>query len=199
MPRLVRISSLLTAVWLGATASVTSVAAQEPGTERKQPAEAGLHAANVRLRAMYLIAGFIHREPLPSNKPLAYRFAFVGADDVTAIADEKLAGKKVADAAVQVAKPAIGDAETGKTAGDYDLLYLASSIDAETRQRIIASHVGRPVVLICEAPGFARGGGGVQLFVKDNNIRFDVNVEALKKQSLRAATDLLKLAKKGPE
>jgi hypothetical protein len=186
-------------VTLAMLATLATASAQEPPASRPALSEAAQHAANVRIRTIHLIAPYIQRDPAPASKPQSYRIAIVGRDDVAAIAAEKLAGKKVDEVLVTVVETPVGRAEEGKDSDQYDLLYIAASIDEASRKRIIDSHVGRPVVLVCEAPGFAKAGGGVQLFIKDNNIRFDVNAEAIRRQGLRAAAHLLKLAKKGPE
>ena len=52
--------------------------------------------------------------------------------------------------------------------------------------------------IVCERPGFARAGGGIQLFCEELELRFEVNVEALRKQQVRASPQLCKLSRKGP-
>ena len=79
-----------------------------------------------------------------------------------------------------------------------DLLWLAGSLDADVVQRILSAHQKCAVVLISERPGFAADGGGVQLFVAENGVKFEVAAEALKQQGVRVAPQLLKLSRKGP-
>jgi hypothetical protein len=69
---------------------------------------------------------------------------------------------------------------------------------AEQLKKVVQSHGDKPVPIVCERPGFAGAGGGVQLFVQDNLIRFEINGEALKKQGVRASPQFLKLSRKGP-
>ena len=75
----------------------------------------------------------------------------------------------------------------------------AGNVDAEQLKKVVQTHADKPVPIVCERPGFAGSGGGVQLFVQDNLIRFEANAEALKKQGVRASPQLLKLSRKGPQ
>lgn len=137
--------------------------------------------------------------PKPARPPdKVYRIGLVGADQVTAVAPSQLAGKKVEDAVVTLVVLTPEQAIAGPLAGSYDLLYVAANVDAEQLRQIVDSHADKPVPLVCRSRGFARMGGGVQLFVKDNGIRFEINVDALRKQGVRVDPQLRKLSREGP-
>jgi len=85
------------------------------------------------------------------------------------------------------------------TKHDYDLLYVATSVDALVVDGIIKNHKKTATPLFSGRPGFASKGGGVQLFIKDNNMKFEVNQSALKAQDLHVSPHLMKLSTKGPE
>lgn len=166
---------------------------------RAQDADAQTRAATLRASVILKIAPYVKVEPAPATPPAAYRIAVVGSDATATAILAHLPGKKVEAAAVTVQTVDVNDAITAKTAEQYDLLYIAESVDAAQLKRILGAHAKRPVVLVCERAGFANSGGGVQMFVQDNGIRFEVNIDALKEKGMRASPQLLKLSKKGPE
>jgi len=165
-----------------------------------QDGDPAARAAMLRASVILKIAPYVKVDPAPAGPPPAeYRIAVVGTDATAAAILANLPGKKVDGAVVTVVAVDPKDAATGKLAEKYDLLYVAESIDAAAARRVVDAHAKHPVVTVCERAGFARAGGGVQLFVQDNGIRFEVNAEALKDRGLRASPQLLKLSRKGPE
>lgn len=57
-----------------------------------------------------------------------------------------------------------------------------------------AALAGRPVLTIGEAPGFCAAGGMLNLYERDNRIRFEANPAAVEKEGLKLRAELLKLA-----
>ncbi len=53
---------------------------------------------------------------------------------------------------------------------------------------------GKPVLTVSEISDFAKKGGIVELYVKDNNVRFRINLEAAHAGSLKLSANLLELA-----
>lgn len=157
-------------------------------------------AAMLRATVILKLAPYVTPDAPPEARPPrpSYRIAVVGRDDLATAITTQLPGKKVDKAPVQVAELTEQAASRPPTPPDYELLYIAASVDDKTVARIVAAHRTTPVLLICERPGFAHAGGGVQLFVQDNGVRFDVNAQALKDQGLRASPELLKLSRRGP-
>lgn len=189
-----------TTSWLLATALFAGglPATRHDQTAAQEPAAAERAAT---LRAMFLlkVAPYLTRESPVEPPPKVYRMAVVGDDAVTKVAQTVLAGKKVDDRTVEIVAVAVADAAAGKGTADCDLMYVATTVDAEQVKKIVASHADKPVPLVGEHRGFAAGGAAVQLFVQDNLIRFEANVEALKKQGIRGSPQLLKLSRKGPQ
>ncbi len=164
-----------------------------------QDHEAKTRAAILRASIVLKIAGYLSVDAPPSAKPPEkYRIAVVGTDEVAAAITAHLPGKKVGTTPVVVVELRPADAAEGKGLGSYDLIYVAASVDEEQAKKIVAAHSRAPVPLVCERAGLAAAGGTVQLFVQDNGVRFEVNLDALKKQGVRADPQLLKLSKKGP-
>lgn len=182
-------SSLLT-VGPALRAQETKPAPQEPSAEER--------AANLRAMIVLKMAPYLTPETPPKQPAKTYRVVVVGADTVTEAAHKQMAGRKLEERAVEVVAVSPADAAAGKGTTDCDLMYVASTVDAATLQKVLEQHAGKPLPIVCERVGFAAAGGGIQLFVQDNLVRFEVNAEALKKQGMRASPQLLKLSRKGP-
>lgn len=189
-----RCTARLLAWLLLAAAALAQAEAPKPAPEAPTPAE--LRAGTVLKLASYLTPE--RPRPKPEGKPPPYRIGLLGKDAVTCTAAKTLPGKPIGDTTVTVVQVDTLQAIEGKAADACDLLYVADSIDPKVLARVVAMHVDKPMPIVCERPGFAGGGGGVQLFVQDNLIRFEVNGEALKKQGVRASPQFLKLSRKGP-
>ena len=188
MPPRWLLSSLLCATMLA------QAAVQEP--------DAAATAAAVRAAMLLKIAGYLEVEPPKSGEQPTttkqYRIGVVGNDATVAVAQKTLPGKSVGTAKVEVVSITTDDAIAGRAAAQCDLLYVATGLDAETVEKIVAQQAKQPVALVSAQPGFAAAGGGVQLFVKDGGTRLEVNKEALRRQGLRVSAQLLKHSQKGP-
>lgn len=182
-------------------ALVLALAAARSPCQQKAaaPAESDPKARAAMLRASVIlkIAPYLSVDDASRKEGSEYRIAIVGTDAAAAAIIATLPGKKVDAAAVVVAEIDPKDAAAGK-APDCELLYIAASIDDATAKRIVEAYADKPVAIVSERAGFAGSGGGVQLFVQDNNLRFEVNADVLKKQGVRASPQLLKLSRKGP-
>lgn len=176
------------------------VPAQQHGIVRPDGQEEDAQTRAAVLRAMLLLklAPYLTLETPRPQPPKEFRFGIVGQDAVTQVAVQKLTGKRVDEAATRVVVVDLASACSGKQADDYDLLYIATTVDREAVAKIVAAHTKKAVPLVSERPGFAQNGGHVQLFVKDNAMRFEVNAEALKRQGVHANSQLLKLSRRGP-
>lgn len=168
-----------------------------------QEPEAAAKAGAVGAAMLLKVAGYIEvQAPKPGDPPPApkkHRIGVVGSDPTAMAVKKTLPGKSVGGAKVEVVTVTADDAAAGRAAAQCDLLYIASAIDAETVAKIVAQQASKPVPLVSTQPGFVVAGGGVQLFVQDGRMRFDVNTEALRGQGLHVSAQLLKHSKKGPE
>lgn len=74
------------------------------------------------------------------------------------------------------------------------LLFIARS-----ERRHIASIVkrtsGRPILTVGDTEGFARAGVLVNLYIHGSNVRFEINIVAVKQSGLKFSSKLLKLAR----
>ncbi len=170
--------------------------AEEPKPAAETPTPAELRAGTVLKLASYLTLE--RPRPKTEGKPAPYRIGLLGKDAVTCTATRTLPGKTIGDTTVTVVQVDTLQAIEGRAADVCDLLYVAESIDPKVLARVVAMHTDKPMPIVCERPGFAGDGGSVQLFVEDKDLRFEINVDALKLQGVKASPHLLKLSRKGP-
>lgn len=154
-------------------------------------------AAQLRATFIHKIAPYLHGTGKPTTKNRFYRIGIVGKDLLVDAIRHALPGKLVGKRKIKVT------ALTAKTAAntsscEFDLIYVARTIQPAKLAAIIKSHERLATVLVCERPGFAKQRGGIQLFVSNNKIRFEVNHEALKNQRVRVSPQFLKLSTQAP-
>jgi uncharacterized protein DUF4154 len=75
------------------------------------------------------------------------------------------------------------------------ILFVAHSVPMAQQQQAIEAAKNRPILLVGESEGFANLGGDVNFFVQSNRIRFEINLEAMRQQELKASSKLLAMAK----
>jgi hypothetical protein len=84
------------------------------------------------------------------------------------------------------------------TMADYkpcQILFVAASAGPEQKAAAVKMAEHSPVLLVGEEPGFAQQGGTVAFFVEQNKVRFEINLEAAKREQLKISSKLLSLAK----
>jgi hypothetical protein len=74
-------------------------------------------------------------------------------------------------------------------------LVFVSGREAQRLSEVLSSLSGTSALLVGESEDFAGRGGGFQLFVEDNTVRFMANVDALQRAHLTVSSKLLALAK----
>ena len=84
-----------------------------------------------------------------------------------------------------------------KSTADYrqcHILFLSKSVSPEEQSATIEKFGTQPVLLVAESPGFAVRGGTINFFLSEGTVRFEINVEAAKRQGLSMNAKLLSLA-----
>jgi hypothetical protein len=180
----------LPAAVLAALLTTAAATAQEKGRQQGDVAADAVKAAFVLKFASYVQP----ETPRPATAPV--RIGFVGDDPTAATARKILPGKTLGAARVEVIALTFEQALAG--AHGCHLLYVGSPIEPGPMTKLIHAHARTPTALLSEQPGFAAAGGGIQLFVQDKNIRFEVNAEALRRQGLQMSSQVLKHSIKGP-
>jgi hypothetical protein len=75
------------------------------------------------------------------------------------------------------------------------ILFVAASYDAANILPTIRKTQKFPVLLVGEKTGFALQGGTINLYIEQNKVRFEVNMEVAKQEQLKISSKLLSLAK----
>lgn len=74
------------------------------------------------------------------------------------------------------------------------ILFVSSSEKSNVR-KIIRRVSKHPVLVIGDTPGFAKKGVGINFFLQQNKIRFEINRQALERAGLTVSSELLNLAR----
>ena len=156
------------------------------------------HAQESSVSSEYLIkAGFIYNfanlVQWPANaftqpdSPIV--IGILGEDPFGTVLDRVLAGKKVNGRIFLVKRL--------KSVPDLKECHIVFVSSSEMAHLAEAIHLvkGMPILTIGEIPGFARRGGIINLFLEDNKVHFEVNVEAAKEADLNISSRLLALAR----
>jgi hypothetical protein len=188
--RAARIAGLLTAVTVGlaVAASCERIAMGQAGDDSDRQAEYNVKLAYLCNFTRYVtwpadgaskddggewIIGVLGEDP------------FRGALDRVAASGRKVAGRKLA-------------ARHFASLKDYKpchILFVPKSVPRKQQDAVVPAMQGKPVLVVGEIAGFATAGGCVNFFFDDDNVRFEINVDALKAQHLEASSKLLALAK----
>jgi hypothetical protein len=75
------------------------------------------------------------------------------------------------------------------------VLFIAGNVPLEQQEAAVRKLRGAAVLLVGETEGFAARGGGVNFYREQQNVRFEINVEALRGQRLQINAKLLSLAR----
>jgi hypothetical protein len=113
----------------------------------------------------------------------------IGKDPFGQSFDELVRGQSVQRRSVVVKRlQGVEDAVT------CDILFISASEKANLR-RIFAALHDAPVLTVGDMDQFAELGGMINLTTEENRIRFDINVKAIDRAGLKAASQLLRLAR----
>jgi hypothetical protein len=153
-----------------------------------------LHAAPAQVDELRVTVGFVlnfakfTRWPETAAVPADEFRIGVLEDEVLADALQTLvAGRTVRGAAISVLR--------AKSAEEFRTCHIAL-LGPDSRRKAEQLRVisGIPVLTISTAEGFASHGGMVELFIRDNRMRFAVNRKAVDASGLRISPELQELA-----
>jgi hypothetical protein len=80
-----------------------------------------------------------------------------------------------------------------------NILFVSRSIPLAHQIAIINKMRDNGTLLVGELPGFAEHGGGINFFLEGGTVRFEINVEAIRREKLLLDAKLLNLGKKVSE
>lgn len=75
------------------------------------------------------------------------------------------------------------------------ILFVGREVTPQEQQLLVERLRNEQVLIVGESRGFAQRGAVVNFFVEANKIRFEINVEAARRHSLKISAKLLALAK----
>jgi hypothetical protein len=82
----------------------------------------------------------------------------------------------------------------GDDPGTCHILYIHAA--EEPRLEALLKKIARtPVLTVADSPGFAQRGTGVNFYIADNKIKFEINRQAVERAGLRIGSELLDLAR----
>lgn len=148
----------------------------------------GGQAAENELKAAFLL-NFAKYVEWPAGTPKA-------SFTVAALGSDPLGGalKKIEGKAVRGATVAVKTLREVSEAADCDLVFVPAG-EAAKLPELLRSLRGKNVLVVGDSAGFAADGGGVNFYVEDKKLRFEINVDAAADAGLKVSSQLLKLAR----
>jgi hypothetical protein len=139
-----------------------------------------------QLKAGYLF-NFAKLVEWPAAPPgAAITFCFFGGDSILDALAVDLQKRSVG------ARPLVlRRLQAQQESAGCDLLYLEDKRTAD-QHGILSGQMH--MLTVSDAPAFARHGGMIQLFTKDNRLRFSINIDNAKRVGLNVSSNLLQLA-----
>jgi hypothetical protein len=77
---------------------------------------------------------------------------------------------------------------------DCEILFVSTSEKSRFQELLVRTE-GTPTLTISDTQGFADMGGQINFYLKDGKVRFEINIDSVKKSHLRISSKLLRLAK----
>ena len=153
------------------------VSAQQPRPEEYQ----------VKAVYLYNFGRFVEwPAAAPTDEP--FTICILGHDPFGAALDTTLSGE-----AIGTLKLVAKRISSPRDAASCRILFVSSS-EAGRAKDILARVEKSPVLTVSDIPGFTAGGGMIQFVLKENKVRFEVNLAAAEKAGLVFSSQLLKVA-----
>lgn len=145
----------------------------------------------VKAAFIYKFATYVRWPPATSAAPnTPFVIAVMGKDPFGVTLDAVVHGRSVQGRPVLIRR--LGEP---KEAPHCDLLFVSSAARADL-QEILEALQGSPVLTVSDMDQFAELGGMINLVTnEENEIRFDINKEAIDAARLRAPSQILRLAR----
>jgi hypothetical protein len=171
-------------IFLMASSLAWAAAATIVSAQQEKPSE-------YQIKAVYLFNfGKFVRWPvvgLPAEGG-AFSICVLGQDPFGERLDSTIAGEAI-DGRRLVAKRA---SKLEDVAG-CRILYISAS-ESNQLKKILGALTGTPTLTVSDIPDFTTSGGMIQFVVKENKVRFEVNLAAAEKSGLVLSSQLLKVA-----
>jgi hypothetical protein len=177
-PALRRRLALLATIFLGWINLCPSGAAQQSKPEEYQ----------VKAVYLYNFGRFVVWPGTAVETQGTFDVCVLGRDPFGSALDATLAGE-----AINNRKLAARRIESPRQATNCQILFISSS-EAVRIQEILAAVGSSAVLTVSDMPAFTSAGGIIQFVLRDNKVRFEVNLTAAEKAGLMLSSQLLKVA-----
>ena len=124
--------------------------------------------------------------PPNRNRPLA--ICVIGEDPFGPSLDRIVSGETIGGR--PVVDKRISNLED---VSDCSILYISSS-EATRLNRILTAVKDAPVLTVSDIPDFTQRGGIIQFVLRENRVRFEVNLDPVQRDRLILSSELLKVA-----
>jgi hypothetical protein len=176
--------------WLAVLAFLVFPAFMQGATAR---GDTGEETREYVLKAgfLYNFAQFVDWPEEKSASP-AHSGEFVicvaGVDPFGDILDKLAAKRRIKGSPVSIRRDAAAEAPR-----ECHILFIGASESARL-EPILRRAETAPVLTVGDTPGYAARGVGINLVIRDNKIRFEINRGSLEKHGLKASSEILDLA-----
>jgi len=126
----------------------------------------------------------------------SFPICVLGRDPFGPVLDTTVAGETLGNRKLVARRIA-----SSKEAAGCRIVFISSS-EALRVKEVLTSLEKSGALTVSDVPGFTNGGGMIQFVLKDNKVRFEVNLSAAQKAGLIFSSQLLKVAsdiKKEPD
>jgi hypothetical protein len=171
------------AVWL--VAFLGSVAIGLPATAQQSRPE------EYQVKAVYLFnfgKFVVWPNPSTAAPQASFNVCVLGRDPFGGVLDATLAGEAINNRNLSAKRIA-----SAHEAATCQILFISSSETPRIKE-ILAAVQGSPMLTVSDMPGFTGNGGMIQFVLKENKVRFEVNLTAAEKAGLMLSSQLLKVA-----
>jgi hypothetical protein len=121
------------------------------------------------------------------NTGRSLRICSIGNDNLADVLI-KLHGRTLRDYPVIIER-----LEDSSNLDSCHVLYLAKSLQYEMLSIVDSIH-SKPILTVSQLAGFSESGGMIELYHKEDRIRFKVNLRLIRESELDLSSSLLKLA-----
>ena len=125
----------------------------------------------------------------PAGAAPPFRVCIIGADPFGRMLDDLVKGEHVGRRPIEVARPADEEA-----AASCQVVFVARTDDARL-PTIVRMAAGKGVLIVGETAKVLPACGAIAFVQEGERLRFDVNMNALRRQGLRASSKLLRVAR----
>ena len=159
---------------------------------RAQDAEEGTINREYPLKALFLynFAGYIEWPAGTfANDESPFTIGILGKTPIDETLNQIAATKRISGRKIEIVHfVSVNDLKP------CQILFIANSVSPALQRKAIDAMKNRPVLIVGESDGFAAEGGDINFFLRDNKIRFEINVVTTRQQQLKVSSKLLGIA-----